>query len=44
MTGKIKYPDGTPMPKEHQDWFNSGPIKPEILYQWLNIIKESKND
>lgn len=38
----MKYADGTPMPKEHQEWFNSGPIKPEMLEMWLNIIKESQ--
>ena len=36
------YPDGTPMPKEHKDWFDSGPIKPELLETWLKIIKESE--
>jgi hypothetical protein len=30
------------MPKEHQEWFNSSPIKPETLEMWLNIIKESQ--
>jgi hypothetical protein len=39
---EMKYADGTPMPKEHQEWFNSGPIKPETLEMWLNIIKESQ--
>jgi hypothetical protein len=38
----MKYADGTPMPKEHQEWFNSSPIKPETLEMWLNIIKESQ--
>jgi hypothetical protein len=38
----MKYADGTPMPKEHQEWFNSGTIKPEVLEMWLNIIKESQ--
>lgn len=36
----MKYPDGTPMPKSHQEWFESGPIKPEMLDTWLNIIKD----
>jgi len=39
---EMKYADGTPMPKEHQEWFNSGPIKPEMLEMWLNTIKESQ--
>lgn len=39
--GKVNYSDGTPMPESHQEWFKSGPITPEMLEAWLNIIKES---
>lgn len=40
----MNYPDGTPMPKSHQEWFESGPIKPEMLDVWLNIIKSGKEE
>ena len=29
--------------KEVQDWFDSGPVKPEVLDEWLRIIRETKN-
>lgn len=38
----MNYPDGTPMPKSHQEWFDSGPVKPEVLEMWLEIIKQNK--
>lgn len=25
-----------------QDWYDSGPIKPEMLQMWLDIIQENK--
>ena len=25
-----------------QDWYDSGPIKPEMLKLWLDIIQETK--
>lgn len=28
---------------EVKDWFDSGPIKPEILDMWLKIIAENRN-
>lgn len=40
---QFTYPDGTPMPKEHKDWFDSGPIKPDMLHNWLELIKEQKD-
>lgn len=40
--GEVNYPDGTPMPESHQEWFKSGPITPEMLDSWLKIIKESE--
>ena len=42
MSVKYVYPDGTPMPKEHKEWFDSGPITPEMLNAWLNIIQNTK--
>ena len=29
--------------QEIQDWYDSGPIKPDMLEMWLNIIQEKKN-
>ena len=29
--------------KEVQDWFDSGPVKPDILETWLKIIQEHKD-
>ena len=29
--------------QEIQDWYDSGPIKPDMLEMWLNIIQENKN-
>ena len=28
--------------KEVQDWFDSGPVKPETLDTWLKIIQDTK--
>ena len=25
-----------------QDWYDSGPIKPEMLQMWLDIIQQNK--
>lgn len=40
----MNYSDGTPMPKSHQEWFKSGPIKPEILDMWLKIIQDKEEE
>ena len=29
--------------QEIQDWYDSGPIKSDMLEMWLNIIQENKN-
>ena len=29
--------------KEVQDWFDSGPVKPEVLDFWLDIIRQTKD-
>jgi len=28
--------------QEIQDWYDSGPIKPDMLKLWLDIIQETK--
>jgi hypothetical protein len=40
---QFTYPDGTPMPKKHKEWFDSGPIKPEMLDNWLELINRTKD-
>lgn len=34
----VRYSDGSIMPKSHQQWFASGPVKPETLDNWLKIL------
>lgn len=34
----VRYDDGSIMPKSHQQWFASGPVKQETLNYWLNIL------
>lgn len=29
--------------KEVQDWFDSGPVKPEVLDLWLGLIRQTKD-
>ena len=36
---QFKYPDGSPMPKEHKEWFDSGPITPDMLHSALEILR-----
>lgn len=30
--------------KDIQDWFDSGPIKEDVLNMWLEIIQNSKDN
>jgi len=29
--------------QEIQDWYDSGPIKPDMLEMWLDIIQKNKD-
>ena len=29
--------------QEIQDWFDSGPVKPNALDMWLGLIQDTKN-
>ena len=29
--------------KEVQDWFDSGPVKPDTLELWLDLIRQTKD-
>lgn len=40
---QFTYPDGSPMPKEHKEWFDSGPITPEMLSTALEILNRDKD-
>lgn len=42
MNEKYTYPNGEPWPKDYIEWFESGPLTPEILDTWLSIIRDTK--